>query len=93
MLEKTPTDAFLLYAAALECKKAGELAKAIDFLNQTIVADGSYCYAYYQKGQCNEQAGDIQAAIEAYRAGIVAARRTGDTKALGELEQALMIIE
>jgi tetratricopeptide (TPR) repeat protein len=93
MLEQTPADAFLLYGAALEYKKAGDYSQAVSFLDRTIAIDSAYCYAYYQKGQCLEELDDTLAAATAYRAGIVAARKAGDMKALGELEQALSIIE
>ena len=93
MLQATPTDAFLLYGAALEFKKQGDFAQAVAYLDQTIAADANYCYAYYQKGQVLEEQGDMDAAAKAYRDGIIAARRVGDAKAEGELSQALSIIE
>ncbi len=93
MLEKTPGDAFLLYAIALEHKNAGDGAAAVDFLKRTIAADAGYCYAYYQLGEVLEGSGDTDAAVKAYRAGIAQARTKGDAKALSELQQALDIIE
>ncbi|MFT3786992.1 MAG: tetratricopeptide repeat protein [Tepidisphaeraceae bacterium] len=93
MLAKSPNDAFLLYAAALEYKKASQFEQAIDHLNRCLAVDPNYCYAYYQKGQVLEESGDNTAAAKAYREGIVAARRVGDGKAEGELLQALAIVE
>ena len=93
MLEKTPADAFLLYGAALEHKKAGDFQQAIDFLDRTITVDAGYCYAYYQKGQCQESLNDFEGAATTYRTGIAAARQVGDAKAEGELSQALSIVE
>ncbi len=93
MLEKTPADAFLLYAAGIEYRKARDFPQAVAMFDRTIAADPKYCYAFYQKGQTLEDAGDSQQAAEAYRAGIAAARAAGDGKALGELQQALDIIE
>ena len=93
MLEKTPNDAFLLYGAALEIKKSGDHAQAIAYLDRTLAVDAGYCYAYYQKGHSQEELGDTDAAAATYRAGIAAARRVGDTKAEGELSQALSIVE
>jgi tetratricopeptide (TPR) repeat protein len=93
MLEKTPGDAFLLYGAALEYKKAEKFVEALDYLNRAIAIDENFCYAYYQKGQVLEEQGDNAAAAGAYRDGIVAAERANDQKALGELSGALSIIE
>lgn len=89
MLEQTPHDAFLLYAAAMEHRKAGDLRQAIAFFDRCIAADATYCYAYYHKGQTLEEDGDVDAARAAYRAGIAEAKRTGDAKALSELQLAL----
>lgn len=93
LLDKSPADAELLYAAALEHKKAGVLDQAIAFLDRTIAADVGYCYAYYQKGQTQEELGDSDAAAATYREGITQARRVGNAKAEGELSQALAIVE
>jgi len=92
MLEKEPGDLFLLYAIALEHKKAGDNARAIEFLDRTIAADGGYCYAYYQKGQVLESMGDAGAARETYQAGIAAAQRKGDAHAQSEIENALAML-
>lgn len=93
MLQATPNDAFLLYGAALEHKKAGQFAESVAFLDRTIAADPKMCYAYYQKGQVLEETGDTDAAAAAYRAGLAMARKIGDAKAEGELSQALSIVE
>jgi tetratricopeptide (TPR) repeat protein len=89
MLEQTPTDAFLLYAAAMEHRKAGNLKEAVALFDRCIVSDPTYCYAYYHKGQTLEEFGDADAAKDAYRAGIEQARRIDDAKALSELQTAL----
>jgi tetratricopeptide (TPR) repeat protein len=93
LLEKSPGDAFLLYGTALEYKNEGDFRQAISYLDRCIAADGSYCYAYYQKGACLEQLGETESAAATYRTGIKAARAAGDAKAEGELSQALAIVE
>ena len=92
MLDREPHDAFLLYGVAMEHKKAGDDAAALDYLDRTIAADAGYCYAYYQKGQVLESTGDEVAAREAYRAGIDAAERVGDAHAKSELTTALDLL-
>lgn len=93
MLAKEPNDTFLLYGIALEYKKAQDLLRAIEFLKRVIALDDGYCYAYHQMGLVHESLDDLDAARQAYRAGIEAARRKGDGHALGEIEAALSMIE
>jgi tetratricopeptide (TPR) repeat protein len=92
MLAKTPNDPFLLYGIALEHKKAGDTAQALEFLDRTIATDPGYCYAYYQQGQVREMAGDEAGAREAYRAGIEASTKKGDAHARSEIEAALDLL-
>lgn len=89
MLERKPDDAFLLYGAGIEYRKQSDPTTAVAYFDKTLAVDPAFCYAYYQKGQTLEEAGDLDGAVSAYRAGIDAARRVGDAKALGELQAAL----
>jgi Tfp pilus assembly protein PilF len=92
LLEKEPNDTFLLYGIALEYKKAGDLPAAISQMDRVIALDPGYCYAYHQKGLAYEQAGDVEAAKRAYRDGIEAARKKGDSHAAQEIEGALNLL-
>ena len=89
MLEREPTDPFLLYGVAMEHKKAGRAPDAIEFFERTIAADAGYCYAYHQKGLVHESTGDVEAAKSAYRAGVAAATKKGDEHARSEIQAAL----
>src|SRR5438552_10038840 len=93
LLEKQGNDPFLLYGMGMEYKKLGDWAKALEYLQRTLQADAGYCYAYYQKGQVHEAAGDIDAARHAYREGIVAATSKGDEHAKGEIQAALEMLD
>ena len=93
LLQKTPGDTFLLYAIALEYKKADRAEEALDYLDRVIRADPGYCYAYHQKGLVHESRNDLAAARLAYREGIEAATRKGDLHARSEIEGALSLIE
>ena len=93
MLARDPNDAFLLYGIALEHKKLGDPAAAIEFLDRVIAIDPGYCYAYHQKGLVNESTGDVDAAKAAYRDGIAAAEKKGDAHAREEISAALSMIE
>ena len=93
MLEREPNDTFLLYGIALEHRKAGDPAQAIDYLNRVLKIDPNYFYAYHQRGLAYEDAGDIEAAKRSYREGIDAARKGGDAHAAEEIQAALSMIE
>lgn len=93
MLDRDPADTFLLYGIALEHKKLGDHAAAIEYLDKVIALDPGYCYAYHQKGLTYESLDEIESAKAAYRAGVAAARQKGDAHAQGEIEAALQMIE
>ena len=92
LLERTPSDPFLLYGIALEHKKADEGRAAIEWLDKTLAIDAKYCYAYYQKGQILESLGETEAARQTYQAGVKAAREAGDGHAQGEIQGALDLL-
>jgi tetratricopeptide (TPR) repeat protein len=89
LLERTPGDAFLVYALAMEHKKAGELDEALRLLSRTTELDANYAYAHFQRGQILQGRGELPAAREAFTAGVAAAERAGDAKGAGEIAGAL----
>ena len=89
MLDRSPNDAFLTYALAIEHRKAGDVAGALNLFSRTAELDGNYAYAHFQRGQIFEQGGNPEKAREAYAAGVAAAVRSGDRKAAGEIGAAL----
>ena len=93
MLEKNPEDTFLNYAAALELKKVGKLAQASGILEKVIERDPNYLASYYQLGKIYEAVEDLEMAIEVYKKGKILAREKNDVKALGELSEALLILD
>ena len=93
MLQKEPNDLFLLYAIALEHKKAAEFADALRYLGEVLKRDALYCVAYQQAAQVHELVGDMLAAKRAYGDGIAAAQRKGDLHAKEEMESALAMLE
>ena len=92
MLEREPRDSFLLYGVAMEYKRDGEGKQAIAYFTRVIEVDPNHCYAYYQRGQAQEQQGDLAAARQSYLDGIAAAVRAGDTHAQSELQAALQML-
>jgi predicted TPR repeat methyltransferase len=92
MLSKSPDDPFLLYALAMERKKTNT-SEAVELLQRVIQLDPAQCYAYFQLGQTQEIIGNLDAARSAYRDGIAAAARYGDSHAGQEIAGALQMIE
>jgi tetratricopeptide (TPR) repeat protein len=93
MLETNPRDSFLHYAAALEHHKQGDLARAISILRQIVRENPDYLASYYQLGKFLEEKGKSTEAIEVYQSGKGIARRQNDMKTLGELSEALMLLD
>lgn len=86
LLAADPTDAFVLYGLAQEHAKAGDHAAAVGFYDRCIAADQAYCYAYFHKARSLQALGRADEARSTLAAGIDAARRAGDAKALSEME-------
>lgn len=93
MLETNPKDSFLHYCAALEHHKKGDVPSAIKILRAIVKNDPDYLASYYQLGKLLEEKGKIEDAIEAYRAGRSVARKKNDMKTMGELTEALMLLD
>jgi tetratricopeptide (TPR) repeat protein len=93
MLDKNPEDSFLRYAVALEFKKNGDVEKSINYLEELIKKDPNYLASYYQLGKIFEEEGQAHKAIVFYRQGKLIAAKVNDRKTLGELDEALMILD
>jgi tetratricopeptide (TPR) repeat protein len=85
LLALDPHDPFVLYGLAQEHARAGDPAKAVEFYDRCLAADPAYCYAYFHKAKVLEAAGRAPEAIRALEAGLAAAKKAGDTKAVGEI--------
>jgi tetratricopeptide (TPR) repeat protein len=93
MLSTNPNDSFLHYCAALEHEKNGDQAAAIKILRTIVKNDPSYLASYYQLGKLLEQRGKTEEAIDAYKAGRTVARMRNDSKTMGEISEALMLLD
>lgn len=93
MLKAEPNDSFLNYALALEFAKANDVAKAIQLIENLLSKDENYLGAYYQLGKYYEQIQDIPKAIATYTKGVEVAKKIKNNKALGELNEALWMLE
>jgi tetratricopeptide (TPR) repeat protein len=82
----TPRDGALLrYSLGLEYAKAGDHARAIEYLRDALERDPRYSAAWKALGRSLEAAARTEEALEAYRRGIEAAREKGDRQAEKEM--------
>ncbi|HET7198449.1 MAG TPA: tetratricopeptide repeat protein [Burkholderiales bacterium] len=82
----TPRDGALLrYSLGIEHAKAGEHARAIEYLREALARDARYSAAWKALGRSLEAAGRAEEAREAYGRGIEAARAKGDRQAEKEM--------
>ncbi|HLV52921.1 MAG TPA: hypothetical protein VKY29_02790 [Cryomorphaceae bacterium] len=93
MLEKNPEDTYLNFAAALEYKKQGSLKKALATFRKIIKLDPNYLPTYYQVGSLLESFDRVDEAITVYRKGLELAQERKDVTAVGELSEALLILD
>ncbi len=82
----TPRDGALLrYSLGLEHAKAGDHARAAQYLRDAVERDPSYSAAWKALGKALQDSGSGDAALDAYRRGIEAARAKGDRQAEKEM--------
>lgn len=93
MLSSNSKDPFLNYAAALEYNKLGDKSKSIALLKGITKNNPEYLGAYYQLGKLLEEKDDQKGAIATYRSGCKVAVEQNNQKTLGELTEALMLID
>jgi tetratricopeptide (TPR) repeat protein len=77
--------ALLRYSLGLEYAKAGDHARAIEFLREAVARDPLYSAAWKALGRSLEQANLAAEALAAYGRGIEAARAKGDKQAEKEM--------
>jgi tetratricopeptide (TPR) repeat protein len=70
---------------AQEHARAGRHAEALGWYDRALASDPAYCYAYFHKARSLEELDRADEACATLRTGIDAARRAGDSHALGEM--------
>jgi tetratricopeptide (TPR) repeat protein len=93
MLAKEPDDVFLNYALAMEHLSSEEYKEADLQLKKVLSINPNYLACFYQLGQVNEKLGDTEKALEYYKKGLTLAQQQNNTKALGELNEAIWMLE
>lgn len=85
LLEKGPESALLRFSLGGACIKAGRLNEAVAHLSRAVELEPRYSAAWKLLGQAYAQAGNADAAINAYEQGIAAAEARGDIQARKEM--------
>ena len=93
MLEGEPNDVFLNYALAMELVSTNELKEADEQLKKVISLTADYLPCFYQLGQLNEKLGNNDIALTYYKQGVDIAKSQNNNKALGELNEAIWMLE
>lgn len=90
MVAEGKADSFARYALGMEYRKEGRVDDALSTFQALRAADPGYLAQYLMAGQMLIESGRPADARDWLNAGIELARRSGDAKALGELEDALV---
>jgi tetratricopeptide (TPR) repeat protein len=93
MLEGEPNDVFLNYALAMELVSTNELKEADEQLKKVLSIKADYLPCFYQLGQLNEKLGNNDIALTYYKQGVNIAKSQNNNKALGELNEAIWMLE
>lgn len=81
-----PRDSALLrYSLGSEWLKAGDPARAADYLRAAVEKDPGHSAAWKLLGRALTESGSAQEALAAYRQGIVVAEQKGDKQAAKEM--------
>lgn len=93
LLVSDPSDAFVLYGIAQEYAKLGDFARAVEYYDRAMQVTPDDGYIYFHKARALGGAGRTNEQVATLQQGVAAARRSGDGKALGELQAALDELE
>jgi Tfp pilus assembly protein PilF len=87
-LESNPRDAFVQHALALEYVKIGDEGMAEKLFSAVIDQDPDQTGTYYHLAKLLERLKRHEEAIKVYEQGMEACRKTGDSHALREVQNA-----
>ena len=91
-VDLSPSDPFPRYGLAMQLRSDGRLEDAIAELAILVEKFPGYVPGHHQLGISLEQAGRIEEARAAYRAGIESAKRSGNRHAAEEMAAALQML-
>jgi tetratricopeptide (TPR) repeat protein len=93
LLSQEPNDDFLNHALAMEYMGVGKYAEAVAAFENLLQRNPEYLPSHYQLGQALEKLNENEKAISVYKKGIELANKQKNRKALGELNEALWLLE
>ncbi len=93
MLVNEPDDVFLNYALAMEYLSSNQFNDASEQLKKVLFLNSTYLPCFYQLGQINEKLGNNDIALTYYKQGIDVAKSQNNNKAIGELNEAIWMLE
>ncbi|MGL4596862.1 MAG: tetratricopeptide repeat protein [Bacteroidia bacterium] len=93
MLRESPNDAFVQYAIAVELAAQNQQGEAIQRIEQLIGDQPTYLGAYYKLGKLYEEINQPEKALDVFRRGATLAQQQGNKKTLGELNEAIWMLE
>lgn len=89
-LKEDPNDPFLLFAAASEFRKLGNVSEALSYYERLTTDHPAYVGTYYHYGALLASEGRKAEAIDMYQRGIRVAEEQRDFHARAELQNALL---
>ena len=89
MLETDPDSEMLLYMLAMEHRKEGQQAEALQVFEQLQTREPPHVPSFFMAAQMQAEAGETAAARSILRDGIETARTQGDSHAAGEMSELL----
>jgi|SRR6476469_6456669 len=84
-LEKSPDDAFVQHALALEYIKQGDDATAKKLFENVLQQNENYIGSYYHLAKLLERTGERDEAIAVYEKGLARSKALGENHAYNEL--------
>jgi tetratricopeptide (TPR) repeat protein len=87
-LESDPNDPFILYALATEYNSLNDVDQSFAYYLKLLAEHPEYVGTYYHLGKLYEKNDNLEAAIDIYQKGMVAARAKRDMHAFSELQGA-----
>jgi Tfp pilus assembly protein PilF len=88
-----PDDAFLKFALAQEYVNIGKDEEAKKYFDLLLEHFPAYVATYYHAGKLYERMNEPKKATHIYKSGIAIAKEANDMKNLGELNEALQLLD
>ncbi len=92
-ITENPKDEFSLYALAIEYIAINDFENANFYFSKLTEINSNYLPIYYAQGKMYEALGKIKEAVACYKTGVKIASIQKNNKTLGELMEALLMLD